>query len=131
MTTIRQLERKVEKLETDVRKIKDIVGLLPPLARPLEWKELNPLDKKVLTVLIAADNGVSFRTTDLAEKLRLDKPAKTGRIYVWKSLRRIQRVGKKKRQKILLFDPAAKKWSLNRFDFMFKRGELFEKDKVP
>ena len=115
----------MEKLETEVRKIKDIVGLLPPLAKPLEWKELHSLDKDVLKVLIAADNGVSFTTTELAEKLRLDKPAKTGRIYVWKSLRRIQRVGRKKRQKILLFDPAAKKWSLNRDDFMFKRGEQF------
>ena len=120
MTTFNQLERRMKKLEKDVKRIKKLVGILPPLVKPLEWDELSLRDKDVLKFLIEQPRNKRFTTTQIAESLHLDNPSKVGRVYVWKSLKRIQRIARKKRQRILDYDRVAKTWALNREDFMFK-----------
>ena len=111
------LKKRVAKLERDVQQIKDIVGLLPPVVKPLEWKKLHELDRQVLAYMIAHENQISFTTGEIAVALGL--PRQSGRVRVWKSLKRIRRVGRSKHKCILEQDKVAKTWSLRRSDFTF------------
>lgn len=117
-TQVSVLKKKVNKLERDMQRIKDVVGLLPPLVKPLEWKELYDLDRKVLAYMIENENQGSFRTGEIAVALGL--PKGSGRVRVWKSLKRIRRVGRAKHKCILEQDKVAKTWSLRRSDFTFQ-----------
>jgi hypothetical protein len=117
-TQVSVLKKKVNKLEKDIQRIKDVVGLLPPLIKPLEWRELYDLDRKVLAYMIENENQISFRTGEIAEALGL--PKDSGRVMVWKSLKRIRRVGRTKHACILEQDKVAKTWSLRHSDFTFR-----------
>jgi hypothetical protein len=112
------LKKKVNKLERDMQRIKDVVGLLPPIVKPLEWEKLHDLDRKVLVHMIENENQVSFRTGSIARALGL--PKESGRVRVWKSLKRIRRVGRAKHKCILEQDKVAKTWSLRRTEFAFR-----------
>ena len=117
-TQVSVLKKKVNKLERDMQRIKDVVGLLPPLVKPLEWKELYELDRQVLAYMIGNENQTSFKTGAIAEALVL--PKQSGRVQVWKSLKRIRRVGRTKHACILEQDKVAKTWSLRHSDFTFR-----------
>ena len=117
-TQVSVLRKKVSKLERDMQRIKDVVGLLPPIVKPLEWKELYDLDRKVLRFMIEHENQGSFRTGEIAVALGL--PKESGRVRVWKALKRIRRVGRAKHKCILEQDKVLKTWSLRRSDFAFR-----------
>ena len=112
------LNKRIDKLERDMRRVKDIVGLLPPLVKPLEWDQLRDLDKQILRYMIEHVDQISFRTGEIAVALGL--PKESGRVQVWKALKRIRRVGRAKHKCILEQDKVAKTWSLRRSDFSFR-----------
>ena len=124
-TQVSVLKKKVDRLERDMQRVKDIVGLLPPVVKPLEWEKLHDLDRKVLAYMIgrvgresqASFEQVSFTTGEIAVALGL--PKESGRVQVWKSLKRIRRVGRTKHKCILEQDKVAKTWSLRQSDFTF------------
>ena len=117
-TSVSVLNKRIDKLERDMRRVKDIAGLLPPLVKPLEWDQLHDLDRKVLAYMIENENQISFRTGEIAVALGL--PKDSGRVRVWKSLKRIRRVGRAKHRCILEQDRVVKTWSLRRSDFSFR-----------
>ena len=117
-TEVSMLKKKVNKLERDMQRIKDVFGLLPPIVKPLEWEKLHDLDRKVLAYMIEHENQGSFRTGEIAVALGL--PRASGRVQVWKSLKRIRRVGRAKHKSILHQDKVVKTWSLRRSDFAFR-----------
>lgn len=117
-TQVSVLKKKVNKLERDMRRVKDIVGLLPPLVKPLEWDQLRDLDKKILRYMIEHEDQISFRTGEIATALGL--PKESGRVQVWKSLKRIRRVGRLKHACILEQDRVAKVWNLRHSDFTLR-----------
>ena len=100
-----------------MRRVKELFCILPPVTKPVEWKELYDLDKQVLAVMIKNEDQVSFRTGEIAQALGL--PRESGRVKVWKALKRIRRVGRAKHKCILEQDKFAKTWSLRRNDFTF------------
>jgi hypothetical protein len=111
------LKKRVDKLERDMHRVKEVFGILPPVVKPLEWKELYELDRKVLAFMIKNEDQMSFRTGEIAEALGL--PKESGRVQVWKSLKRIRRIGRAKHACILEQDKVAKTWTLRRNDFTF------------
>ena len=117
-TEVSVLKKKVNKLERDVQRIKELFGFLPPITKPLEWQELYDLDRQVLTFMIKHENQGSFRTGEIAVGLGL--PRESGRVRVWKALKRIRRVGRAKHKVILLQDKTVKTWSLRWSDFTFR-----------
>lgn len=120
MTTIRELEATVRKLEKKVAEINQTLGILPPVAKPLGWNGFTERDRKVLEFLILQDEDKEFTTTQIAEAIRERDPKALGRVNVYNSLKRIQRVARKKRKKILDHDRRRKSWKMNRADFMFR-----------
>lgn len=116
--TISVLKKRIDKLEHDMQRVKDIVGLLPPLVKPLEWEGLHDLDKQVLAYMIENEDQVSFRTGEIAVALGL--PKESGRVRVWKTLKRIRRVARAKHKCILEQDKLLKTWSLRRAEFSFR-----------
>ena len=71
----------------------------------------------VLAVMTENEDLISFRTGEIASALGL--PREGGRIRVWKSLKRIRRIGRAKHRCILEPDKVAKTWALRRDDFTF------------
>lgn len=122
MPTTLQLERSIKELQKQMAQVRETIGLYPPLVDPLKW-DLKPLDKRVLNFLIEVPRGTRSTTTEIAAALGLTNPSKTGRVYVWRSLKRIQRMSKRKRKMILDLDRDKKTYGLNRDDFMFP-GDL-------
>lgn len=122
MTTLRELEATVRKLEKKVAKVNQILQILPPVCNPLEW-DLKERDKKVLEFLLSQDESQEFTPTQIAVDTAEKDPKTLGRVNVYNSLRRIQRVARKKRKTILLHDKRRNSWQMNRADFTFKVGE--------
>lgn len=103
------LDRRVKKIEK-ILELSDVVTL--------DWKDFTDLDKAVLTVL----NKVGRRgmsTTEIARELNLEAPKTSGRVLVWNSLKKIDRISKRLKGVpiVLTFK---KKWSLNFDDYEFQ-----------
>ena len=121
--TLRQLNKKVTKLEKKMREVCDVLNLLPPVVDPTEWKRLHERDKAVLRFMISESDGNRdrwFTTSEIAEGIGLDKPSSSGRVQVWRSLRRIKRLQRRHHKRVILEDKGHKRWSLNSFDFRFR-----------
>ena len=116
-TQVSVLKKRVDRLERDMKRVKELFCILPPIVKPVEWKELHELDRQILAVMIKNENQVSFRTGEIARALGL--PRESGRVKVWKSLKRIRRIGRSKHACILEQDKVGKTWALRRNDFTF------------
>lgn len=119
MATLRQIEKRMDKIQRKVSTINNLLGIMEPLIKPLEWSGLTERDQKVLAFLISQPRPKRFTSTQIAEAIGLQKPKVTGRVHVWNSLKRIKRIGRKKGKKILNNDRRANTWEMNRDDFMF------------
>ena len=106
-----------------MREVCDVLNLLPPLVDPTEWKRLHERDKAILRFMISESDGNRdrwFTTSEIAEGIGLDKPSSTGRVQVWRSLRRIKRLQRRHHKRVILEDKGRKRWGLNWFDFRFR-----------
>lgn len=113
------LKVRIEKLERQMRIVNKALEILPPLANPLEWTGLTERDVKVLEFLMEQEAKRTFTTTQIAKSIGEKEPSHLGRTNVYNSLRRLQKLARKKRQRILIYDRKFKNWRLNKEDFMF------------
>ena len=122
--TLNQLQKKVTNLERKMREVRDVLNLLPPICDPTEWKELQKRDCDVIRFMISESEGKrydrDFTTSEIARGIELNDPYGTGRVQVWRSLRRIKKAQRRHRKKILLEDKKRKCWGVNWFDFRFR-----------
>lgn len=117
MVTLKGLEKRLTICEKRIKMLVKHLELSPVL-HPLEWTSLNELDKRVLTVLIKSGRG-DMSTTEIAEALNLENPKSSGRVIVYTSLKRIERLSKKSKGLPIVI-PSRKKWSMNWDDFEFQ-----------
>ena len=121
--TLRQLAKKVTNLEKKMVEVREVLNLLPPICDPTAWQDLQERDRDILTFMISESKSSqydsSFSSSEIAEGIGLDDPNGTGRVQVWRSLRRIKKLQRKHHKRVLLEDKQRKRWSLNWYDFTF------------
>ena len=125
--TLRQLEKKVVKLEKKMIEVREILNLLPPICDPTTWKELQQRDEDTLRFMILESKGDRnrlFSTSEIAKSIGLNDPYGTGRVQVWRSLRKIKKLQRKHHKTVLLEDKEHKRWRLNWADFEFRIPEV-------
>lgn len=119
MTTIKQIETRLDKMQKQIYVINEQLGIMPNLVKPLDWKGLTDRDKQVLTFLISQPRPKCFTTTQIATEIKLPKPSDSGRVLVYTSLKRIEKLSRRKRKYILIHDRSARTWMMNRDEFRF------------
>ena len=125
--TLRQLAKKVVKLEKKMIEVREILNLLPPTCDPTTWKELHQRDKDVLRLMILESKGDRerlFSTSEIANSIGLNDPYGTGRVQTWRSLRKVKKLQRKHHTTVLLEDKEHKRWRLNWYDFEFRTSEV-------
>ena len=112
-----KLKERISRIERKVRRVEDVLALLPESMDPLTWKVLDPLDKEILSLLLHKNTTLS--TSELSNKLK-----DVHRTKVWRRMKKISKASKKlKGDSIVVFDPSSKKWSMNSEEFDFKQLE--------
>ena len=122
--TLRQLAKKVTNLEKKMVEVREVLNLLPPICDPTAWQDLQERDRDILTFMISESKSSqydrSFSSSEIAEGIGLDDPNGTGRVQVWRSLRKIKKLQRKHHKRVLLEDKQRKRWGLNWYDFTFR-----------
>lgn len=122
--TLRQLAKKVTNLEKKMVEVREVLNLLPPICDPTAWQDLQERDRDILHFMISESKSSqydrSFSSSEIAEGIGLDDPNGTGRVQVWRSLRRIKKLQRKHHKRVLLEDKQRKRWGLNWYDFTFR-----------
>lgn len=113
---IEKIEKRVAKLERDMKKVKELLEMSTPI-KPLEWSELSDLDKKILRFLYEKKLA-GATTTQIAIGIGLERAETSGRVIVWKRLKRINRVSKEREGSPILVKEG-RRWFLNFDDFTF------------
>ena len=114
---LRKLQESQKRLERKVKRIEDVLALLPESIDPLTWTSLDQLDKEILNMLL--HKGAAYSTSEIAEQLK-----DVHRTKVWRRMKKISKLSRKlKGDTIVLFDPSSKKWSMNVEEFDFKQLE--------
>lgn len=114
-------ESRFKNIENRLKRIEDVLEFSPSIASFDDWIDFTDRDKKILFILLNKERqGAS--TTAIATELGMEVPEGTGRVLVYKRLKRIERVSRKiKGMPIVLYEK--KKWSLNFDDFQFNIKE--------
>lgn len=123
MSSTKQLARRVERLERELKKVLDILEL-SPVTNPFNWQDLTELDKEILTFLLNRKyKGAT--TTEIAKSLNLDNPESSGRTIIWRRLKRITKIsiGLKGAPVVVT---NAKRWLMNYDEFTFTETETVE-----
>lgn len=112
----RTVDVKIKRLERRVKRLEDVMEISPMLTT-FDWEEFNIRDKAILKILLEKGRrGVT--TTVIATELDFPEPEKTGRVIVYRRLKRMERISKRiKGFPIISCD--RKKWSLNYDEFKF------------
>lgn len=107
-------------IEERMKRIEDLLEISPTLTS-FDWKDFNNRDKQILNVLL--DKGrEGATTTQIADELGFDSPEGSGRVIVYRKLKRIERISRRiKGFPIIIY--ATKRWSLNYDDFQFQIRE--------
>lgn len=117
-----KLERRIARLERDVKRVKELLELSASV-NPFEWSELNDLDRKILQFLYERKLA-GATTTQIAVGVGLENAETSGRVIVWKRLKKIVRVSKE-REGVSILAKEGRRWLLNfdDFTFTFQSGE--------
>lgn len=120
---MKQLERRIIRLERELKKVLDILEL-SPITNPFKWQDLTDLDKKILKHLLSQKHK-GATTTEIAKALPLDNPEGSGRTIIWRRLKRIQNISKKLKGAPIVISER-KCWIMNFDEFTFTETETFE-----
>jgi len=111
-----KIEARIKNLEARVKRIEDELQFSPGVVT-FDWKDWNLLDQDILRVLsVKGRRGAA--TTEIARELNLDAPEASGRVTVYRRLKRIERISRKLKGYPLVVSDR-KRWSLNFEDFQF------------
>ena len=116
MYGMKDLERRIERLEREVKKIFDALAL-SKVVNPIEWKDISDLDKKIIKFLHKKKyDGAT--TTEIAKAVGLKDPESYGRTTVWRRLKRIEYISRRiEGSPIVVVE--RKRWRLNYDEFDF------------
>ena len=122
---ITQSDRKIKRLETRVKQIEDILEL-SPVVTSFNYKRIEDVDKKILKVLLGKDrNGAT--TTEIADDLGFSDPENSGRVTVYRRLKRIERVTTRLKSFPFVITEN-RRWFLNFEDYNFQiKDDVLEK----
>jgi hypothetical protein len=109
---IKKLEKRVQKLERDMKRVKEELELTTMLD-PYKWPELNEVDKKIISYL---QQKKLATTSEVASGIGLQNPETVGRVIVWKRIKKIVKISKA-REGAPLIVPVGRRWSINTEDF--------------
>lgn len=122
----RRTEAELKNLKERVKRIEDELQLSPTVTS-FDWKQFNDRDKSILMVLLKKERE-GATTTEIAEILEMEPVETSGRVKVYRSLRRIERLSRKlKGFPIVVYEK--RKWSLNYQDWQF-HIKIDSKDQV-
>jgi len=125
---IKKLERRVQKLEKDMKRVKEHLELTIMLD-PYKWPELNNVDKEIIKYL---QEKKLATTTEIASGIGLQNPETVGRVIVWKRIKKIVKVSNA-REGAPLIVKVGRKWAINTEDFSISlsigAGEELEKER--
>lgn len=111
----RERER-LKNLENRVKRIEDELALSPTVTS-FDWAGFHDRDKAILKFLLQKERA-GETTTNIADALGFPDPEGAGRVKVYRSLRRVERVSRKlKGFPIVVYE--TRKWSLNYDDYQF------------
>uniref|UniRef100_A0A6M3ID44 Uncharacterized protein n=1 Tax=viral metagenome TaxID=1070528 RepID=A0A6M3ID44_9ZZZZ len=120
-----QNDRKIKLIEKRLKRIEEMIDLLPTVTS-FDLKQLELIDKKILNVLhVKGTDGAT--TTEIADNLGYEDPEGSGRVTVYRRLKRIERVTS--RAKGLPFViTESRRWFLNFDDYDFRiKDDVLEK----
>jgi len=120
-----RLEERVKNLESRVKRVEDQLELSPAVVS-FDWSEFSERDKAILNFLLKKERA-GGTTTEIAHGLEMSEPETSGRVKIYRRLKRIERVSRKlKGLPIVKYEK--KKWSLNFDDFQFHVKEEGESE---
>lgn len=110
------IRAELKNLSNRIKRVEDALQFSPTVVS-FDWDDFSDLDKRILdALLIKGRRGET--TTKLAVALDVREPETSGRVVVYRRLRRIERISRKiKGFPIVIYE--TKKWSLNYTDFQF------------
>jgi len=111
-----RLQSRLKRLEQRIKRIEDILEISPTIVS-FDWKDFSYRDRMILNILLEKGRE-GATTTQIAEQMGFDDPEGSGRVIVYRRLKRIERISRRiKGFSIVLYDH--KRWSLNYDDFQF------------
>ena len=115
---LKKIEDRMERLEKEMKKVKEILEL-SPITDPLSWEILTEEEKRIVEYLLKKKfEGAT--TTEIAEALNMDSPTKSGRVIIWRRLKRVQRISKRSQGAPLVICEG-KRWFMNYDQYSFAR----------
>uniref|UniRef100_A0A6M3M3M2 Uncharacterized protein n=1 Tax=viral metagenome TaxID=1070528 RepID=A0A6M3M3M2_9ZZZZ len=119
----KQLNSRLKNIDSRLKRIEDILELSPTVTK-FSWKQFNEVDQKILFYLLRKDRE-GATTTEIATALNLKSPDGSGRVSVYRRLRRIERISRTMKGLPIVLSER-KRWTLNFDDFSFhvKEDEL-------
>lgn len=110
------LERRVQLLEKRMAEVMKVLEMAPIVA-PWEWTMFSEKDRPILKVLVKAGRK-GLTTTSIAKILGLENPEGSGRVTVYKALKRVAKKSERlKGLPIVLSD--GRRWTMNFDDYQF------------
>ena len=120
MVTFAQLERKVAFLEKRMKEVMKFLQMVPVVA-PWEWESFLEKDRVILKVLVRSDRE-GLTTTEIAKALSLESPEGSGRVMVYKSLKRIAKISERMKGTPFVISDG-RRWVMNFDDYEFAKIE--------
>jgi len=112
-----RIEERIKNLESRVKRIEDQLEM-SPIVVSFDWSEFSERDKAILNFLLKKGRA-GGTTTEIAYGLEMNEPETSGRVKVYRRLKRIERISRKlKGSPIVTYE--RKRWSLNYDDFQFQ-----------
>jgi len=120
MVTFAQLEQKVAFLEKRMKEVMKMLQMVPVVA-PWEWDSFLKQDRAILKVLVKAGRE-GLTTTEIAKVLGLESPEGSGRVMVYKRLKRIAKISERTKGTSFVISDG-RRWVMNFDDYEFAKIE--------
>jgi len=117
VTRLAKLSARVRRLEREVRRIKEVLELTKPF-NPFDWEELSPLEKEIFRHLLKR-GWKGDTATNMAKLFGVPNPETSGRVKVYRKLRRIEKISMKK-EGVPIVVLEGKRWLANFTEYDFE-----------